>query len=124
MTVRDPKMLQAVGIGKRDDQPGVWLRALYGAIQDRQPETAIITGIRFPDEAEMVRALGGCILRIIRVNQDGQPFISEDRDRSHRAESEIDNLAADETFVSVSGDLPGLRRKLASWVERTAEVTA
>jgi hypothetical protein len=84
MTTRDPAALVRVGQTYRtlfgDD---VWLRCCYGQICDRRPTLAIVPNIRFPNEAAFVRALGGRLVRVARVNADATPFVSR-RSRSAR----------------------------------------
>jgi hypothetical protein len=108
MTKRHPALLQDVGMLFRESKPGVWLRALYGAIEDRQPEVAIITGIRFPDEAAMVREMGGTIVRVARTQKNGDPYVADDRNPYHRAEAELDAICPDANVVVRSGDLHSL----------------
>ena len=116
MTERDPKILQDVGMWFREYKPGIWLNVLYQTIKDRQPEAAIITGVRFADEAELVRDLGGSIVRIVRAD-NGTRFVSPDRNPNHAAERDIDSLEADAEIVAASGDLAGLERGLRQWLE-------
>jgi hypothetical protein len=120
MQARDPRMLQDVGIMFRQARPGVWLDTLYHAIVDRQPDVAIVTGVRFPDEAAMVRDMGGCLLRVTRVEPDGRRFIADDRNQSHVVERDIDAIVTDGEIVARSGDLAGLERQLLDWLPRIA----
>jgi hypothetical protein len=113
MTTRDPRTLQDVGMDMRESHPGVWLDALYGAIEDRRPELAVITGVRFPDEAAMVRAMGGQVIRVVRLGPDGRRYVSPDRPAAHRAEAEIDGLAADGEITAAT--LAELRAAVSAW---------
>ena len=112
---RDPRVLQDVGMKFRAEREGVWLRCLYHAIEDRRPEVAVITGVRFHDEAQMVRDMGGRIVRIVRTER-GQRYVSPDRNPNHAAEREIDALHADTDIVAESGDMQGLERGLRLWL--------
>lgn len=105
MTARDPVLLQAIGYEMRQGRPDVWLGALYGAIADRQPRLALITGVRFQDEADLVRRMGGVLIRVARVDADGAPFLATDRDNDHATERFIDGLVADREVTNVSGRL-------------------
>jgi hypothetical protein len=118
MAVRDPRILQDVGMRFRESHSGVWLDALYGAIEDRQPAVALVTGVRFPDEAALIRSMGGRLLRVVRVTPDGSVYVSDDRDPSHRVEAEIDRLQADAVITAISGDLDGLTRSVERWLAR------
>lgn len=120
MTKRHPQLLQDVGMMWRDARPGVWLDALYGAICDRQPDIAVITGVRFQDEADLVRAIGGTLVRVVRLDSHGQPYVTDDRDPSHRAEREIAALPVDAELVAQSGDLAGLAVQLRRLFDHAA----
>jgi len=116
MIGRDPEVLQRVGIMFRLARPGVWLEAVYQAIVDKAPDVAIITGIRFADEAEMVRQMGGVVVRIVRVDQDGQRHVSHDRNPAHAAERDIDTVRADYEMSAQSGDVMALERSVEQWL--------
>jgi len=125
MRSRDARVLQDIGMAMRETHPGIWLRALYGTIEDRRPEVAIITGVRFADEAAMVREMGGQIVRVVRREPDGRRFVSLDRDPTHRAEAGVDGLEVDAEIAAPSGDLPALHRAVCQWVaDQTAAVLA
>lgn len=98
MGVRDPRMLQLVGLACRRKDPDVWLRTLYGAIQDRAPQLALVTGVRFPDEAALVRSMGGVVVEVRRWNPDGSRFVSADRDPDHPTEHGLDGFDFDYTL--------------------------
>jgi hypothetical protein len=110
MTSRDPKTLQDVGYAERQRRPGVWLETLYGAIADRRPRLALVTGIRFPDEAQLVKDMSGATIRVTRVNADGSPFVAPDRPADHPTEHGLDGYPFDYTIVNVSGELEAFAR--------------
>lgn len=92
MVARDPVHLQNC-FGQF---PREWLvAAMYHAIVDRRPKLAVITGVRKPDEAAMIHATGGTIVRVYRPG-----FETTDRDPSHPVEQDIDHLEADLLFAS------------------------
>lgn len=103
MGKRDPSVLQKIGYAARQRNPRVWLDALYYAIQDRRPPLALVAGVRFPDEAELVRSAGGYVIRIDRWNADGTPFMSGDRDASYPTETAINGVAPDYKIDNVTG---------------------
>lgn len=102
MTTRDAAMLQRVGTRLRDLHPDTWLQCLYYAIADRAPEVAIVTGIRYPDEAAMIRAMGGRVLAVVRPDA---PALT-DRDPAHLVEQQIDALIADADTILAIGEHP------------------
>lgn len=56
--------LQDIGLGCREVfGPDVWVNALF---DQPLPERVVITDVRFPNEADRVRAQGGQVWRIIR----------------------------------------------------------
>lgn len=109
MTARDPVLLQAVGYQMRQERPDAWLTALYGAIADRAPRLALVTGVRFPDEVSLIRQMGGALVRVSRLTPAGDPFRATDRDNDHVTEQGIDGLAADRDVTNVTGALAAFR---------------
>ena len=91
MTTRDPRVLQNLGTSSRERDPDVWVRCLYHAIEDRRPDVAIITGVRYPNEAAMIREMGGALVAVVR--QDA-PTLT-DRDAAHPVEQGIEALVSD-----------------------------
>ncbi len=118
MTARDPRLLQTVGNRGREGQPAIWLDALYGSIVDREPEIAVVTGLRFREEVDMIRALApqSTILRITRLTAEGKLFVSDDRDPNSPTEVGIAGLPADVELVAQSGDIVGLGRQAQDWL--------
>lgn len=90
MDRRDPHVLQAVGTAMRLIDPSVWLRCVYGAIADKQPRVAIVTGVRYPEEAHMIRTMSGAMVGIRRVHA---PAVT-DRNPEHEVESQIEAVMA------------------------------
>lgn len=115
MTVRDPVVLQRVGWAARQSRPTVWLDALYGAISDRRPPLALITGVRFEDEAEMVRAMGGTLVRVVRQMPDGSEYVSPDRPADHPVERQVDQLECRHA-VMINDQNLGMFDRAAEWL--------
>lgn len=108
MTTRDPRELQRVGMAYRKDDPSVWLRCLYGAIEDRSPRLALVTGVRFPDEADMIREMGGHIIKVVRTEPDGSYFVDPHRDANAEVERSIDRIAFAQEVIARSGDIQSI----------------
>src|SRR5687768_4004777 len=68
MTEKDAPLLQMVGtdLYRRAD-PDIWVRALYWQLREDAPEVAIITDMRFPNEAGFVKQVGGITVCVSRV---------------------------------------------------------
>ena len=118
MTTRDPVALQQRGTAARVGRPFVWMDALYGLLQDREPEVVIVTGLRYADEVDMVRALAplSLILRVVRIELNGARFVTTDRDPNHPVERGIAGLPFDAEIVARSGDIDGLQRAAVAGV--------
>jgi hypothetical protein len=109
MSARDPRVLQRVGMSLRDADALVWLDVLYGAIADRRPPLAVVTGVRFENEARMIREMGGDVIRVVRRNADGSMYVSDDRPNDHPAEQAVDRVVASSHVDAASGDVESLR---------------
>jgi hypothetical protein len=101
MVERNPTFLQPISSGIAREH---FLNAMYYAISDRKPTVAVITGIRAPDEAELIRSMGGRIVRVRRVDREGRPYVNPDRDSTHPIEQMIPKIHADAEIVATSGD--------------------
>lgn len=119
MVKRDPALLQAIGTGERAHRSTVWLDALYGLLCDREPETIIVTGLRYREEVDLVRCLApqSIILRVTRMLPSGQPYVADDRDPNHPVEQGIVSLPADAEIVAQSGDVKGLSSQVVQWMQ-------
>jgi hypothetical protein len=115
MTTRHVGQLQQVGTDYRASVDAeVWLRCTYHAIEDRRPPLAIITGLRTPEDVDMVRQMGGTVVRVTR-ERAGAPFIATDRDPAHPIEQQIDRLHADLNVLIQDGNVEMIPRA-ARWV--------
>lgn len=103
MTVRDPEVLQRVGYMMRETQPAAWIESVYWQIRDHNPEIALVTGVRFDDEATMIRSLGGALIRVERYNEDGSEFVATDRPRDHPVERDIPHVHCEGFVRNTSG---------------------
>ena len=102
MTAKDAPLLQALGteVGRRHDDDR-WIRTTYWQISDERPRVAVLADVRFPNEADFVKQLGGTLIKVSRVNTDGSPYVVTDRDPNHPSEIALDNyLGWDYTIVN------------------------
>lgn len=121
MTTKDAPLLQWVGTDlMRARDPQVWLRSTYFAIAEERSDVALITDCRFPNEAELVRAAGGLLVRVRRID-NGVQFIAPDRDANHPSETALDGWTDwDFDVVAASGDMAALdeyAHHIATYVE-------
>lgn len=109
MTRRDPRLLQQVGFAMRQTAPAIWLDALYWRIDEVRPKLAVITGVRFPDEVAMVREMGGALIWVDRVRDDGSIVTATDRDLAFPTETALTRTDFDHLLVNPDGN-PSLFR--------------
>jgi hypothetical protein len=98
-------MMQTLGTewGREMIHPELWIRACQRRIQvaiDRG-QCVVISDVRFKNEADAIRSVGGTILRVVRVTNESQD--------SHASEAEIESIHSD-FLLSNDSDLYTLRR--------------
>ena len=104
MTKRDPKLLQTAGFALRQTNPAVWTDALYWLLDERRPRTALITGVRFPDELAMLRAAGAKLVWVERVRPDGSTVTATDRDPNVPTETALTRTDFDYLLTNPDGE--------------------
>ena len=91
MTHKDPALLQQVGLDYRqlrgDD---VWLNVLLWQIREEEPRVALISDMRFPNEAEAVKSRGGLTIKVVRPD-----MLDPHRDANHVSETALDHWPFD-----------------------------
>lgn len=98
MTAKDPALLQQIGVGRRQTDPDIWIRAVAWQAQEWEDhqhyvQMIIIPDLRFPNEAEWVKRHGGVVLDVRRYRADGSRVIADDRDPAHESETALDGYA-------------------------------
>lgn len=121
MREKDAPLLQVLGtdVFRRRDED-VWVRTLYHKMKDKRPALAVISDVRFPNEADMVHDLGGTLIKVSRFNEDGSPFVAPDRPADHPSETGLDNYTAwDFSLRSEANALPSTLASvdwIAQWI--------
>ncbi|MFG3715816.1 hypothetical protein [Micromonospora sp. NPDC047730] len=64
------RTLQQFGVGIRHLDPHFWVRVVMDEVSDPDGPAAVITDVRFPNEAAAIRAAGGKLVRVVRPGQD------------------------------------------------------
>lgn len=54
---------------RRAQDPNYWVKRMVETLQREQPEVAVITDVRFPNEAQAVHNLGGYLVQVERTTQ-------------------------------------------------------
>jgi hypothetical protein len=94
MTTKDPALLQRVGLTRREQDPEYWIKQCYAKILDAtslKGGIAMITDVRYKNEAEFIKGRDGFLVNVARINPDGTRYISDDRDSNHPSETDLDD---------------------------------
>lgn len=75
-----------------------WVMALRRQLDEEAPDRVVITDVRFPNEAAAIAAWGGALVRVVRIMDDGKPYVKPGLDLSHPSEAFIDTLDVDAEF--------------------------
>ena len=97
MTVKDGKLLQEIGHGLRGEDPNLWIKALYYHVDELRPEVALISDVRYKNEADFIKKMGGTMIRVRRW-VDGVPFVDPQRNGLHVSETHLDDYQFDYTI--------------------------
>jgi hypothetical protein len=122
MTKKDGPLLQYVGTDVvRAKDADLWVRTLYWTAEEQAPEFVIVPDVRFPNEAEFIKGMGGYLIKVSRLNADGSPFVAADRDPNHTSETALDGFQGwDEVIQVPDGALDLLRMRAIGAFTRAA----
>jgi hypothetical protein len=96
----------------RKQDPDHWVDIVANKLDANSPELAIITDVRFPNEAEFIKANDGYLVEVIRVNEDGTRYLDPNRDPNHPSETALDEYNKWDFIIRCkSGDLDALKYK-------------
>ncbi|MCC3160512.1 hypothetical protein LJ737_24965 [Hymenobacter sp. 15J16-1T3B] len=102
------ELLQQVGAALRAWRGPVWIEALLAGLPTDRP--VIVADLRFPDEADTLRARGALIWRVegdpLRQRGDGT------RDDNHPSETALDHYAPYDAVLRNDGSLEELRAQV------------
>lgn len=105
------RVLQWYGTYARETDADVWVKVVAQSIERDKPQIAIITDVRFPNEAAFVKTKNGYTCECIRVMADGSQFTDPGRDPKHISETALDDYDWDFTIRVKDGDLRSLQVK-------------
>ena len=88
---KHPKLLQWWGTEFRRQHFGhdYWVKKIFASIPANL-DIALISDVRFVNEAEAIKQLGGYTINVQRLNRDGSQFFSSDRPVNHPSEIALD----------------------------------
>ena len=98
MTVRD--LLQVVGteLVRNQWNEDHWVRLMKHRIENCPHEVVLVTDVRFPNEAQLIKEMGGTLLKVTGRQASGVP--------SHVSEADV--IQADSLIVNTPGTTPGM----------------
>jgi hypothetical protein len=101
---KHPKLLQFWGTEYRRLYSGqdYWIKKLFATIPGNL-HIALISDMRFLDEAAAIKERGGYTVNVQRLNADGTQYYAPDRPRDHRSETELDGYNYDYFIKSKEG---------------------
>src|ERR1700677_958119 len=102
MIVKDAPLLQRVGLEKRKLNENYWIDRLKFTIGPFKG-ISLITDVRFKNEAAYIRNAGGFLINVTRLNEDGTPFVAQDRPSDHPSETELDGYDWDGFIKTKTG---------------------
>ena len=105
MIGKNAPLLQQVGEGRRNTFGlNYWIDQLETSMIDFKG-VAVITDVRYTNEADWIKSKGGWTIQVSRINEDGSQFITSDRDPNFISEVQLDNYNFDAYIKSKSSAL-------------------
>lgn len=88
---KHPKLLQWWGTEyRRAQNVNYWTERLEARIKAAAPDIALVTDMRFKNEAAKIKEMGGHTVLVERINDDGTQYIDPNRPADHPSETELD----------------------------------
>ena len=104
----------------RKQSPNHWVDCVADQIKIDKPAIAIITDVRFSNEAYFIKNHDGYMVEVIRINKDGTRYYDPGRDKTHKSETSLDDYEGWDFIIRCqSGDLDSLRLKSQRVLETT-----
>lgn len=102
---KHPKLLQWWGTEYRRNNFGenYWVDKLFASIP-ANTDIALISDVRFLNEADGIKQRGGYTVNVQRLREDGSQYFSTDRPSDHPSETMLDNYNWDYYIKSKEGD--------------------
>ncbi len=101
------EILINVGKEKRAVDVNFWIGQMIGQIALDNPSVALLPNIRYENEARAVKQVGGYVVRLTRLNENGSVYISEDRPANDISETALEFWPAD-FYLTVKNGHAGL----------------
>jgi hypothetical protein len=89
---------------RRSKDPDYWTTRLRNTLSEHNPDVALITDVRFPNEVEFIHGLGGYVVKVERLSK---PDIAV---KEHPSEAMLDGYAGWDFHIKAA-DLRDLQRQ-------------
>ena len=105
-------VLQVLGVAIRQLDPGFWINhsGLYTYRTESDLDRVVVTDVRFENEVQAVKNLGGTVWRVVR------PGAGAGTNAGHSSETALDNLICPE--IDNSGTIEDLKAVIDSQLEK------
>lgn len=104
LTNSEIEELVRLGSQRREENPRHWIELMLADIEEKRPYVGVVPNIRFLNEAEAIRSMGGSIIRIRSFVVDGVEWVSRSRDPNHPSETEHHFIRADYFLTALRGE--------------------
>jgi hypothetical protein len=106
MTEKDAPLLQRVGTERRAENSNYWINKVFEQIDSVKPDVAVITDLRYINEAVAVKSFidSGFTINVSRLDSLGFPYVATDRDPRHPSETDLDSYPFDFYIKARTGD--------------------
>ena len=104
MVEKDSPLLQNVGLQRRKEDESYWICKVSDQITTDNPDLALITDVRFKNEANFIKHQNGVLINVRRLNSNGSLFIASDRSCDHPSETELDYYPWDHFITAHTGE--------------------
>lgn len=109
---KDPNLYQTLGQSlKKVYGDDVWIEACESIISENLDKSIIVTDLRFPKEAEMLKKYGFLLVKIEREKR------VIDRDPNHISEIALKNYPFD-MVVTNNGTLEEFKKKISNYLDK------
>ena len=105
MTEKDSPLLQRVGSERRSENPRYWIDRAFEQVEKSKPDVAVFTDVRYQNEAAEVKARGGFVINVSRLNPDGTPYVDSSRSATHASEIDLDGYLFDHYLKAYTGEV-------------------
>ncbi len=101
------RVLQEVGVKFRDMDPDFWVRAVEKRFEDNPGMHYILTDVRFPNEFDMIRRLGGVIVQIRRGEYPAwwNEAVRLNKIQAYNAKQTLNNSQRVNADIKMAGDI-------------------